>query len=132
MSQQQFPEWLKALGTVRADLPAIDRQVPFSFQITFPGNVTSWGLAGTVKIGPNSTEELAVWAIGTPTYDAGSDRTTWIVSLSASQINALPSLSSGVDYFYYNFLLAGPANVPPPRVIMAGLVTVRGFITETE
>ena len=130
MSQQQFPEWLQSLGPIRADLPPGDRQWPVSHEVTFNGDVTSWGLAGTIKASPNTTTELAVWTVGTPVFTAG--RTVFPVSLTGVQTRDLPRTLTddrGVDYDYYDFIASGPFGVAPFRCA-AGLFTVRGFITE--
>lgn len=125
MSQQQFPEWLKSLGSIRADLWPADRQLPYSFAYKYEGNVTSAAIDGSIKIGPNSDDELAEFTFGTPVYDSGTNLTSWSVSLAKNDVDGLPAGDSGVDHFYYD-ILVGDVRAA------AGLFTVRGYISETE
>ena len=130
--QTPFNTWLQSLGPRRADMRA-DRGLPMSHTIQYPGNVTSWGLAGTVKSSPDSVTELAVFTIGTPSFDAGSNLTTWAVSLSAAQTAALPAdadLDGRVD-LVFDFLISGPGGTnPPPFRLFGGIFSVSGFVTE--
>lgn len=129
MQNFQFPEWLKSLGDARYDLPPADRECFYvGEQIAIEGDWTSgWSLSGSIKMSPNSPSELAVFAVGSATFDADENLTVWDIGLPETAVNLLPASETGVDYFYYNFLLVGPVTRP----IIAGIFTVRGFITET-
>lgn len=122
-----YTEWLKSLGTRRADL-ACDRGLGSSNTLTYPGNVTTATLAGSIKAAPDSASELATFTIGTPSFSAGA--TTWVFSLSGSQTNALPADTDGdgVETFIFDLLLTLSGGTP--QRIAGGLFTVSGFVTE--
>lgn len=130
--RSEFDIWLASLGARRRDLKDVDRGLPYRHIIRHPGNVTAWGLAGTVKASLDATEELAVFTIGTPAFDAGTGFTSWTVSLTDEQtaFTGVPDVERrGRIELVYDFLVseAGGAN---PRRLMGGLFTVSGFVTE--
>lgn len=131
MAQAQFPEWLTSLGARRRELDDVDRGLPWSHTIYYPGDVTSWGMAGTVKSAPDAATELALFTVASPVYDAEADETAWVISLSAAQTLALPADSDadGVSEFVYDVLISGPSGVNPSR-LMGGRFVVLGFVTE--
>ena len=127
----KFPDWLASLGAQRRDLPRIDRGLPYTHSIRYPGNVTTWGLSGSIKSTPDTPTELAVFSISTPAFDAGTNLTTWVASLTASQTLGLPADNdaNGVEPQLYDFIISQPAGANPRR-LMGGLIEVSGFITE--
>lgn len=126
--QTQFPEWLYALGGRRVDMPTADRGFSVEHTITFPGNVTTATLAGTIKVSPDATVEEATWSIETPSFADGV--TSWVVSLTGVQTAALPADANGdgVECFLYDFILTLSGG--EPRRIMGGIFPLAGFVTE--
>jgi hypothetical protein len=128
----EYQTWLGTLGTRRADMPAAEqvRGLPISHTITFPGNVTTATLEGAVKASPDATAELATFTIGTPSFDAGTGLTSWVVSLSDAQTLALPADTEGdgIETFIYDFVLTLSGG--SPERIMGGLFPLSGFVTE--
>lgn len=132
MTASVHAEWLKSLGTQRQDLPAIRRLKPVSHTVTYPGNVTTGTLTGAIKASPNTEAELVTFTIGTASYDAGTDKTSWVVSLTGTQTNGtnLPISGDGsaVDYFVFDFLFQPSGG--DVGLLFGGLVEVTGFVTE--
>jgi hypothetical protein len=126
----EYAAWLSSLGQRRADMPVTDRLLPVAHTVTYPGNVTTATLYGAVKSAPDSTAELAVFTIGTPSFDAGTNRTSWLVTLSGTQTGTLPADGNqdGVAEFVYDFLLTLSGGVP--ERIFGGLFPVAGFVSE--
>lgn len=125
-----FDTWLQTLGSLRADMPMTVRGLAVSHTVTYPGDVTSATLTGSVKASYDSTSELAVFTIGAPSFDAGTGLTSWTVSLSGSQTGALPADSDGdgrVD-LVFDFLLTLSGGSPDR--VFGGLFPVSGFVTE--
>lgn len=130
MSQSIFPEWLQSLGAQRIDMPRVDRGLPVTHTVTYPGDVTGAGMGAAIKASPNSPTELTTFTIGTPTYNSDDDRTEWVISLSAAQTLDLVQSGDGtqVDYFVYDVLIQlGPTDI---RRLFGGLLPVSGFVTE--
>lgn len=123
----QYTAWLQSLGRRRADMPMAVRKMPVSHTVTYPGDVTAATLAGKIKSAPDSPTALAVWTVGTPAFAGGV--TTWTVSLTGTQTNALPADGDldGVSYFVYDFILTQSGN---PDRIFGGLFPLSGYITE--
>ncbi len=123
--------WLATLGARRRDLAAV-RNLPFAHTIRYPGDVTSWGIAGTVKAQPDNATELAAFTIGDPAFDG--EFTSWTISLANSATLDLPDDPSGsgrVD-LVYDILISGPSGTNPDATrLMAGLFILSGFVTET-
>ena len=124
----QFDTWLRALR-FRRDL-SCDRGLPFTHTISYEGDLTTSGIAGTVKASPDATAELAVFTISSPVFADGF--TTWTVSLSGAQTLALPADvdGDGRTDLVFDFLISGPGGVNPER-LFGGVFTVVGFVTET-
>jgi hypothetical protein len=125
----EFTAWLSSLGQRRGDLPPADRLLPVPHTLTYPGNVTSSTLYGCVKAAPDSTAELAVFTIGTPSFNSAINRTVWTVSLSGSQTGGLPASGAqdGTATFVYDFILTTSGT---PVRIAGGLFPVSGFVSE--
>jgi hypothetical protein len=123
----KFPEWLKSLGTRRADLPPAVRGQAVRHTIRWPGDQTSAVLVGTIKATPDATSELAIWSVGAGVFD-GTD-TRWEVSLTGGQTLALPSDNdfSGTETFVYDFLITQGGFT---QRVFGGLFTLSGFVTE--
>jgi len=127
-----YTDWLLSLGKLRADLPPCVRGLAVSHTLTYPGNVTTATLAGSVKAAPDATSELAVFTIGTPVFADGV--TTWTFSLAAgsgsNSTGALPADTNGdgVEMFIYDLLLTISGGTA--RRIAGGLFPVSGFVTE--
>lgn len=126
--QTQFDTWLKTLGALRADLPPAVRGLAVTHTLSYPGNVATATLAGSVKSAPDSTSELAAFTIGTPVFADGV--TTWVISLSGTQTGALPADgdADGVALFVYDLLLSLSGGTA--QRIAGGLFPVSGFVTE--
>jgi len=124
----QYADWLLSLGKLRADLPPCVRGLAVSHTLTYPGNVTTATLAGSVKSAPDATSELAVFTIGTPVFADGV--TTWAFSLSGAQTLALPADvdGNGTEAFVYDLLLTLSGG--GAQRIAGGLFPVSGFVTE--
>jgi hypothetical protein len=128
----KFPEWLKTLGQLRADLPPCVRGLAVSHTLTYPGNVTTATLAGSVKAAPDATAELAVFNISTPVFANGV--TTWTFGLAggsgANSTGALPADGDfdGEAVFVYDLLLTLSGG--NAQRIAGGLFRVSGFVTE--
>ena len=103
----QYNTWLKTLGPLRADMPMTVRGQAISHTVTYPGDVTTATLAGSVKASPDATSELAVFTVGTPSFNSGTNLTTWAVSLTGAQTGALPvdADGDGRTDLIYDFLL---------------------------
>lgn len=126
----QFDTWLQTLGGLRADMPMTVRGLAISHTVTFPGNVTTATLTGSVKAAPDATSELAVFTVGAPSFNAGTNLTTWAVSLTGAQTGALPVDADGdgrVDLIF-DFILTLSGGTP--QRIFGGLFPVSGFVTE--
>lgn len=123
-----YAEWLATLGALRADLPPCVRGLPVSHTLTYPGNVTTATLTGSIKAAPDATAELAIFTVGTPSFAGGV--TTFPFSLSGSQTAALPADvdGNGVTTLVFDLLLTLSGGAP--RRIAGGLFTVSGFVTE--
>jgi hypothetical protein len=123
----KFPEWLKSLGTRRADLPPADRGQPVRHTIRWPGDQTSAVLVGTIKATPDATSELAIWSVGAGVFDGTETR--WEVGLTGGQTLALPSDNdfSGTETFVYDFLITQGGFT---QRVFGGLFTLSGFVTE--
>lgn len=126
----QYDTWLKTLGTLRADMPMTVRGQAISHTVTFPGNVTTATLSGSVKAAPDSATELAVFSVSSPSFDSGTNLTTWTVSLTGSTTLALPADTDGDGRtdLIYDFLLALSGGTP--KRIFGGLFPISGFVTE--
>jgi hypothetical protein len=129
----QYAEWLATLGGLRADLPPCVRGLAVSHTLTYPGNVTTATLAGSVKASPDATSELAVFTIGTPAFADGV--TTWTFGLAAgSGSNATGNSAlqgsnpEGVDVWIYDLLLTLSGG--SAQRIAGGLFPISGFVTE--
>jgi hypothetical protein len=128
-----YTDWLKSLGPLRADLPGPGMPMPVrgltvSHTMTYPGNVTTATIAGSVKASPDATAELAVFTIGSPVFADG--KTTWPISLSGAQTAALPADTdgNGEETFIYDLLLTLSGGTP--QRIAGGLFSISGFVTE--
>jgi hypothetical protein len=126
--ENQYKTWLQTLGRQRGDLPPCVRGLNVSHTLSFPGNVTSATLRGSIKASPDSPTELAVFTVGTPVF--ANDKTTWPLSLTANQTAALPAdtAGDGVVTLIYDFLITLPGGFPTR--VAAGLFPVSGFVTE--
>lgn len=132
----EFAAWLATLGALRADLPASEcvRKLAVEHTFTYPGDVTSATLSGAVKASPDAEAELATFTIGTPSYDAGTGRTSWTFGLSggtgANSTGSLPAsgATDGVATFVYDLLLTLSGGTA--QRVAAGLFPVSGFVTE--
>jgi hypothetical protein len=124
----EYDTWLRTLGTRRADMPMTVRGLPVSHTVTYPGNVTTATLAGTVKASPDSTSELATFTVGTAVFADGV--TTWPISLTGTQTGALPADTDGDGRtdLIYDFLLTLSGG--SPARLFGGLFPVSGFVTE--
>lgn len=124
----QYDTWLSTLGSLRADMPMTVRGKAILHEVTYPGDVTTATLSGSVKAAPDSATELAVFTVGTPVFSGGL--TAWPVSLSAAQTGGLPSDAAGdgliVLIYDFVFNLAGD----DPQRLFGGLFPVSGFVTE--
>lgn len=121
-----FPEWLALLAQARkgpVTMPVAVRGQAYQHNITVAGDWTSATLAGSVRAAPDSGTALATFTVGTPSLDSGS--TTWVVSLTGTQTNALPDDGDGdgVELFPYDFLLNN-------QRLFGGLFPLSGHITE--
>jgi len=133
---EQWSNWLQSLGGRRADLPAADcvRKLAVTHFYEFPGNVTTATLTGSVKASPDAESELAVFVIGTPTFDAGNSVTRWSFGLAAgtnpNSTGALPAdtAADGVATFVYDLLLTLSGGTA--QRVAGGLFPVSGFVTE--
>lgn len=126
-----YAEWLASLGTRRADMPVVVRKLPLSHTVTYPGNVTTATLTGTVKASPDSTTELATFTVGSPSYSSGTNLTTWAISLSGTDTtfsSATDSDGDGVTYLIFDFLLTLSGG--SPERLFGGLFPISGFVTE--
>jgi hypothetical protein len=124
----QYDTWLATLGGLRADMPMTVRGLAISHTVTYPGNVTTATLEGTVKAAPDATAELATFTVGTPAFADGV--TTWAISLNGTATSALPADSDGDgrEDFIFDMLLTLSGG--SPERIFAGLFPVSGFVTE--
>jgi len=111
-------------------MPMTVRGLAISHTVTFPGNVTTATLSGSIKASPDATAELAVFTIGTPSFDAGTGLTSWVVGLTGTQTGALPidAGGSGRIELIYDFLLTLSGGTP--QRIFGGLFPLSGFVTE--
>ena len=124
----QFNTCLKTLGPLRADMPMTVRGLAISHTVTYPGDVTTAILAGSVKASPDTTSELAVFTVGTPVFADGV--TTWTISMAGSVTGALPADADGdgrVDLIF-DFILTLSGGTP--QRLFGGLFPVSGFVTE--
>lgn len=123
-----YATWLATLGTLRADMPMTVRGLPISHTVTYPGNVTTATLAGSVKASPDATSELATFTVGTPSFAGGV--TTWAISLTGTQTGGLPADTDGdgETILIYDFLLTLSGG--SPQRLFGGLFPVSGFVTE--
>lgn len=124
----QFDTWLQTLGGLRADMPMTVRGLPIRHTVTFPGNVTTATLTGSVKASPDAATELAVFTVGTPVFAGGV--TTWTVSLTGTQTGGLPADGDGdgrID-LVFDFLLTLSGG--SPERLFGGLFPLSGFVTE--
>ena len=134
MTDKKWATWLGSLGTRLANLPPATRGLAMSHTLSYPGNVTTATLAGSVKASPDSPTELAVFTIGAAAYDAGTNKTTWAFSLAAgsgaNSTGALPADSDndGLEFFPYDLLLT--LSGQPTERIAGGLLPISGYITE--
>jgi hypothetical protein len=124
----QYDTWLSTLGGLRADMPMTVRGLPISHTVTYPGNVTTAALAGSVKASPDATAELATFTVGTAVFADGV--TTWPISLTGTQTGPLPADTDGdgETVVIYDFLLTLSGG--SPQRIFGGLFPVSGFVTE--
>lgn len=123
----QFQTWLNTLGPLRADMPMTVRGLAISHEVTYPGDVTTATLTGSVKANPDVESELAVFTVGTPVFAGGLTR--WAISLTGAQTLALPPGPDGRTNLVYDFLLSLSGDTP--HRIFGGLFPVSGFVTET-
>jgi hypothetical protein len=123
-----YADWLASLGALRADLPPCVRGLAVSHTLTYPGNVTTATLAGSIKASPDAPTELAAFTVSTPVFADGV--TTWTFSLSGGQTLALPADTNfnGVTTLIFDLLLTLPGGTA--QRIAGGLFTVSGFVTE--
>ena len=123
-----YADWLASLGALRADLPPCVRGLAVSHTLTYPGNVTTATLAGSIKASPDAPTELAALTVSTPVFADGV--TTWTFSLSGGQTLALPADTNfnGVTTLIFDLLLTLPGGTA--QRIAGGLFTVSGFVTE--
>lgn len=127
-----YASWLASLGALRADLPPCVRGLAMSHTLTFPGNVTTATLAGSVKASPDAPTELAVFSMTTPVFADGV--TSWTFNLAAgfggNSTGILPADTDfdGVTTLIYDLLLTLPGSTA--QRIAGGLFTVSGFVTE--
>lgn len=100
----QWDTWLaaqRAAGKGGVVLPvAASRGRKLVLPIVIPGDRTADTLAGRVRASPDATgSPLATFAIGTPSYDAEADKTTFEASLAAgtgaNSTGSLPADSDG-------------------------------------
>jgi len=104
-----------------------------SHTLTYPANVTTATLQGSVKSSPDATAELAVFTVGVPVFADGV--TTWEFSLAAGDgVNSTGILPAdndgdGLEILIYDLILtlAGGS----AERIAGGLFTVSGFVTES-
>jgi len=123
----KFPEWLKSLGTRRADLPPAVRGQPVRHTIVYPGDQTSAVLVGKIKATPDATSELALWSVGAGVFDGTETR--WEVSLTGGQTLSLPDDGDfdGVERLVSDFLITQDGF---SQRVFGGLFTLSGFVTE--
>jgi hypothetical protein len=123
---------LLAQGKGPLDLAPATRGQYYEVTITYPGNVTTATLTGSVRSSPDSGTALAAFTIGSPAFAGGV--TTWAASLAegtgAGSTGVLPSDSDGdgVEEFPYDFLLTF-AGASAER-LFGGILPVSGHITE--
>ena len=123
-----YASWLASLGALRADLPPCVRGLAVSHTLTYPGNVTTATLAGSIKASPDAPTELAALTVSTPVFADGV--TTWTFSLSGGQTLALPADTTfnGVTTLIYDLLLTLSGGTA--QRIAGGLFPISGFVTE--
>jgi hypothetical protein len=99
-----------------------------SHTLTYPGNVTTATLAGSIKASPDAPTELAALTVSTPVFADGV--TTWTFSLSGGQTLALPADTTfnGVTTLIYDLLLTLSGGTA--QRIAGGLFPISGFVTE--
>jgi hypothetical protein len=68
---------------------AIRQGMPYTLTIRYPGNITGAIVRGQIRKGIGGAL-LANWAIGALTYDAVSNYTTMIASLTTAQTQGYP------------------------------------------
>lgn len=131
----QWTAWKATLAAQQKgplDLTPATRGQHYEITITYPGDVTTATLAGSVRSSPDSGTALAAFTIGAPAFASGV--TTWTVYLvagtGAGSTGILPADTDGdgVEYFPYDFLItfAGES----AERLFGGLLPVSGHITE--
>jgi len=128
-----YTDWLATLGRLRADLPPCVRGLAVTHTLTYPGDLTTATLQGSVKAAPDAATELAVFTIGTPVFADG--KTVWTFGLAAgtgANATGNTALNSdgpdGVDVWIYDLLLTISGG--SAERIAGGLFTISGFVTE--
>ena len=119
----EYQEWLASLGGLRADMPVAVRGQALSHTVTYPGDVTTATLTGSVRAAPDSDTALATFTIGTPAFADGV--TTWAISLGEGDWGSIPADTdgNGTTVLPFDFLLNN-------NRLFGGLFTVSGHITE--
>jgi hypothetical protein len=124
----EWTDWLNQLaldkkGPVR--FSAATRGLPWASVVQFPGNVTTATLEMEVRAAPNSPTKLLDVTVGTPAFADGL--TTWVISLTGSQTNGLPTTENGVAEFPVDAVLTLSGGIA--ERLFGGVLPVSGFIT---
>lgn len=107
-----FDDWLVVLAArgkggsavPERDIPLAVRSLAWSMPLVLGGNWTAATLTGAIRVAPDAASTLASFTIGAPSYDAGTGKTTWAVSLAAgsgaNSTGVLPADAEGDGVVY--------------------------------
>lgn len=111
-----FDTWLATLaagskGGSAISMPLATRGLKWETDIEIPGNWSTATLEGSVSSAPDAASSLATVTVGSASYSAVDDTTTWTVSLAsgtgANSTGVLPTDTDGdgVEYLPCAFYL---------------------------
>lgn len=102
-----FDKWLATLRLNGRALPSSEaaqvavavRGLAWSMSVKIAGNHSTATLAGAIRSAPDAPSALASFTIGSGSFDAGTNKTTWTVSLAAGtgagSTGSLPASTDG-------------------------------------
>lgn len=92
--QTPFDEWLRSLrgdGKLAENIPAATRGLAWSEPVVIEGDWSTAALEGTLRLMPGDATAQATLTVGSGTYDAGADETTFVASLAGATTGGLPA-----------------------------------------
>ena len=102
-----FDAWLQIHAAARKggsalsliDVPPATRGLRWQMTVSLAGNWTTGTLSGSVSASPDAASPLVTFGVTSPSYDGGTGKTTWTISLSAgtgaNSTGILPSDTDG-------------------------------------